>query len=109
MKHEKKAQKEVLSQHQVNSKDQFKQEFIDKLDAMREKIQPLLYEAIFPDREEFIQRANFLYALIFKIRTDLDGLSTLMDCITSLELKYPLAKQTIKEVKNMPEVRTESL
>lgn len=78
-----------------------KQALLDKLDAMREEIQPQLFDSVKPARDPFVQRANFLYALMFKIRQEYKNPQNVIEFIKELEDKYPLAKQTIDEVKNM--------
>lgn len=82
-----------------------KEALINKLILMREGVQPLLFNAEHPQRDELVQRANFLYALIFKIKQEYNPSTSLMDYINVLEYKYPLASQTIKDVKRMDEVR----
>jgi hypothetical protein len=86
----------------LDHKNDLKNNIIEQLTMMREEIQPLLYDSVPPQRVEFVQRANFLYALIFKIKEEFKSASSVLDYIKTLEGKYPLAGQTIKEVKNMP-------
>ena len=69
----------------------FKKDLINKLSMMRADIQPLLYDKDRPERNEYVQRANFLYALMFKIKEEYRPGANLLDFITSLEKEYPLA------------------
>ena len=109
MKNENTLPDESLSKSVDSEDDQqmllLKEALIDKLTLMREDVQPLLFNTEPPQRDEYVQRANFLYALIFKIKQEYNPSTSLMDYINVLEYKYPLAFQTIKDVKRMDEVR----
>lgn len=83
----------------------FKDNIIEKLSIMRENIQPLLFETSGKTREEFVQRANFLYALMFKIKNEFKRGENIIDWVASLAKEYPLAVKTIKEVEQMDEVQ----
>ncbi len=83
----------------------FKQDILDKLVMIRENIQPLLYDKARPERAEYIQRANFLYALMFKIKEEYKSGDSLLDFVNSIEKEYPLAEKTINDVKNMLEAQ----
>lgn len=82
----------------------FKKDFIEKLSLMRERVQPLLLDTARPERNEYVQRANFLYALMFKIKEKYKAGDNLLDFVKALEKDYPLAKTTISEVKDMAEL-----
>lgn len=88
---------------------QFKQDILEKLSLMREQLQPLLFNAIRPERNELVQRANFLYALMFKIKEEYKSGDKLLDYIDLIEKEYPLAHKTIAEVKKMPETQNDYL
>lgn len=83
----------------------FKKDILNKLSMIREDIQSLLYDKARPERNEYVQRANFLYALIFKIKDEYKPGDNLLDFVSSIEKEYPLATKTITDVKNMPEMQ----
>ncbi|MCL9683519.1 hypothetical protein [Legionella maioricensis] len=85
----------------------FKKNIINKLSMMREGIQPLLYDKVRPERNEYLQRANFLYALMLKIKDEYKSGDNPLDFVNSLEREYPLATKTINDVKNMPEMQSD--
>ena len=88
---------------ELSSKDEaFKALVLRKLVDIRDKeIQPQLYDKDRPERNPHIQRANFIYALIFKVKDDFKAPNDVMKFILELEDKYPLAVPTINEVKEM--------
>ncbi|BCA94999.1 hypothetical protein TUM19329_13600 [Legionella antarctica] len=85
----------------------FKQVILNKLSTMRQNIQRLLYDKAYPERAEYVQRANFIYALMFKIKEGYTSNDNLLAFINSIEKEYPLAGKTISDVKNMPEMQKE--
>lgn len=81
---------------------QFKEMVLQKLIEIRDQeIQPQLYDKERPERNPHIQRANFIYALIFKVKDDFRAPKDVLEFVLSLEGKYPLAVPTIDEVKEM--------
>lgn len=81
---------------------QFKEMVLQKLIEIRDQeIQPQLYDKERPERNPHIQRANFIYALIFKVKDDFRAPKDVLEFVLSLEGKYPLAVPTINEVKEM--------
>ncbi|WP_298625050.1 hypothetical protein [uncultured Legionella sp.] len=81
---------------------EFKDVVLQKLIDIRDKeIQPQLYNKERPEREPHIQRANFIYALIFKVREDFKAPKDVLEFVRSLEKQYPLAVPTVNEVKGM--------
>lgn len=81
---------------------QFKEMVLRKLIEIRDQeIQPQLYDKERPERNPHIQRANFIYALIFKVKDDFRAPKDVLEFVLSLEGKYPLAVPTIDEVKEM--------
>lgn len=81
------------------------EKFINKLTLMQEDIQPLLFNTERPVREVFVQRLNFLYALIYKIKNDFHSAQSVLNYVNQLESRYPLATQTVNDVKRMPELQ----
>lgn len=79
----------------------YKEQIMERLDAMRESIQPQLFETERPERNPLVQRANFLYALMFKIKKEFKKPADVRYFIEQLEDQYPLAKETIDEVKRI--------
>jgi hypothetical protein len=81
---------------------QFKELVLRKLIEIRDQeIQPQLYDKERPERNPHIERANFIYALIFKVKNDFRSPKDVLEFVLSLEGKYPLAVPTIDEVKEM--------
>lgn len=81
---------------------EFKELVLHKLIDIRDKeIQPQLYDKDRPERNPHIQRANFIYALIFKVKDDFRTPKDVMEFVIELEDKYPLAGETVDEVKTM--------
>ncbi len=90
-------------QEELSLKDKvFKDLVLQKLIDIRDKeIQPELYDKNRPERNPFVQRANFIYALIFKIKDEFRKPGDVLNFVTDLEDQYPLAIATIAEVKQM--------
>ncbi|KTD30770.1 hypothetical protein Lmor_2877 [Legionella moravica] len=88
---------------ELSPKDEaFKELVLRKLIDIRDKeVQPQLYDKDRPERNPHIQSANFIYALIFKVKDDLKAPGDVMNFVLNLEDQYPLAAPTITEVKKM--------
>lgn len=80
----------------------FQEEILTQLKVMRDDIQKQLYDTISPAREAYVQKANFIYALIYKVKDEFHSPKDIMMFIKELEEKYPLAAETITQVKNLP-------
>jgi hypothetical protein len=92
--------KTILPQDKV-----FQEELLDQLKVMRDDIQKQLYDTVSPAREAYVQKANFTYALIYKIKDEFQTPKDIMKFIHELEKKYPLAVDTIDQVKSLPGMR----
>lgn len=104
---EDKAPEQNVTGHQVNKSISpqdlaFQEEVLNQLKIIRNDIQKQLYDSSSPAREAYVQKANFTYALIYKVKDEFQSPKDIMKFIHELEKKYPLAVDTINQVKNLP-------
>ncbi|KTD60760.1 hypothetical protein [Legionella shakespearei] len=104
---EDKAPEQNVAGNQVNTRilpqDKIVQEeVLNQLKLIRDDIQKQLYDTASPAREAYVQKANFTYALIYKVKDEFQSPKDIMKFIHELEKKYPLAIDTIDQVKHLP-------
>ncbi len=87
----------ISSQHHLLIKDAL----LNRLSLMRKDLQPLLFDMPRPERDGIVQRINFLYALINKIKEEFLVVQDYGGLINQLEPQYPLAGETIREARGL--------
>ncbi|HRD70943.1 MAG TPA: hypothetical protein PK657_12435 [Legionella sp.] len=88
--------------------DQFKRMILGKLWKMKEALHPHICDLPRPARQQIVAKDDFLYALMSEIKLNLKTPEDVLIYATHLESRYPLATETLNQIKNLPELQGSS-